>query len=214
MTHTTTPGHLSLPAGGTGPGVLVLHPWWGLSQAVRGMCDRLADNGFVSYAPDLYQGRLVSTIAEAQAMVDQLNSEGAMADIAQAVEALWGRCQRARGLGVVGFSLGAFFALRVSTLDPERIKAVALFYGTGDGDFGQAQASYLGHYAETDPYEPKENVEWVEGALKSAGRPVSFHRYAGVGHWFFESDRPEAYHPAAAELAWKRTLEFLNQLLK
>jgi carboxymethylenebutenolidase len=195
--------------------VLVLHPWWGLSSAVRAACDRLAGQGYVAYAPDLYHGRLVTTIDEAQAMVDNLDQAAAASDIAKATDLLGERSQsRAKGLGVVGFSLGASFALRLSAGDPDRIKAVTLFYGTGDGEFEKAGAAYLGHFAEHDPYEPADAVNWLEGALKSAGRPATFHRYPGVGHWFCEADRPDAYNQPAAELAWSRTIEFFDQTLK
>jgi carboxymethylenebutenolidase len=87
---------------------------------------------------------------------------------------------------------------------------VVLFYGTGGGDFSSSKAAYLGHFAENDEYEPQANVDELEASLKSAGRPVTFHRYSGAGHWFFEPDRPQAYHPAAASLAWDRTLAFLR----
>lgn len=213
MSDSTPSGHLALPSGKGGPGVLVLHPWWGLSPAVREACDRLAREGYVAYAPDLYHGQLVSTIEEAQAMVDRLDGQAAAADIARAVDHLAAQSSSS-SLGVVGFSLGAFFALRLSAGDPDRIKAVTLFYGTGDGEFDKSKAAYLGHYAENDPYEPAEGVNWLEGALKTAGRPVAFHRYAGVGHWFSEADRPDAYNADAAELAWSRTLEFFAQHLK
>ena len=85
-----------------------------------------------------------------------------------------------------------------------------LYYGTGPGDFSPSQASYLGHYAEHDPYEPPDSVEWLQAALQAAGRPVEFHHYPGTGHWFSELDREEAYDSAAAELAWARTLAFLR----
>jgi carboxymethylenebutenolidase len=194
--------------------VLVLHPWWGLSSAIKEFCDRLASQGFIAFAPDLYRGRLARTIPEAEALSGQLDAEGAKTEIAAAVDWLWGRVQPSdRGLGVVGFSMGAYFALQLSGDDPERVKAAALFYGTGDGDFDRAKAAYLGHFAETDPYEPAEQVDWLEAALKSAGRPTEFYRYAGAGHWFCEPDRPEAYDEAAAQLAWERTVAFLRRAL-
>ncbi len=182
-------GHLALPAAGSGRGVLVLHPWWGLSSAVRGLCDRLAEAGFTAYAPDLYHGKIAATIPEAEALSGQLDPEGAMSDIAAAVSLL---AQRAApgSLGVIGLSLGAFYALRLSAAEPERIRAVVLYYGTGDGEFSRAQAAYLGHFAENDPYESAEWVNWLEGALREAGRPVTFHHYPGTGHWFCEPDRP------------------------
>lgn len=209
----TIQGYLATPPTG-GPGVLVLHPWWGLSDAVKQACDRLAAHGFIAYAPDLYHGHLAATIEQAEALAQQLNPANAMADITAAVELLWERAGAPeRGLGVIGFSLGAFYALRLSAADPQRISAVVLFYGTGDGEFSRARAAYLGHFAETDPYEPAESVEWVQSALTAAGRSTTFHHYQGVGHWFAEADRPQAYNEAAAKLAWQRTLAFLKSAL-
>ncbi len=131
--------------------------------------------------------------------------------MAEALEYLSVRAQSpGGGLNVVGFSLGAWFAIQISISNPARVRAVALFYGSGGGDFSQARAAYLGHFAGDDPYEPPEAVDWLEGEIKSASLPVMFHRYPGVGHWFCEPDRPEAYNEAAAQLAWKRTVAFLK----
>jgi carboxymethylenebutenolidase len=207
-------GYLALPYPAEGCGVLVLHPWWGLSGAVKDFCDRLAGEGFTAFAPDLYHGRLAGTIAEAEALSGQLDAGTAKAEIAAAVDWLWENVQsKDRGLGVVGFSLGAYYALQLSADDPERVRAVVLFYGTGDGDFARARAAYLGHFAATDPYESVQQVDWLEAELRSAGRPVEFYHYPATGHWFCEADRPEAYNEAAAQLAWERTLDFLKRAL-
>ncbi len=217
MTDVQPEGYLALPHAGEGPGVLVLHAWWGLSDAIKDFCDRLAGEGFTAYAPDLYHGSLASSIAEAEALRDELdlNAGRAEADIAQAADYLSRRAQPpGGGMGVVGFSLGAYYALKFSVEAPQLVRAVVLFYGSGGGDFSQARAAYLGHFAENDPYEPPEAVDWLEGELKSAGRPATFYRYAGVGHWFCEPDRPEAYNEAAARLARRRTVEFLREALE
>jgi carboxymethylenebutenolidase len=87
---------------------------------------------------------------------------------------------------------------------------VVLFYGTGPANFTKSRAAYLGHFAEHDEFEPPANVDGLEQSLRSAGRPVTFHRYAGVGHWFFEPDVSQAYNQPAADLAWDRTLAFLR----
>lgn len=216
MTHSQLNGYLAMPNAGSGPGILVLHAWWGLSETIRDACDRLAGEGFVAYAPDLYDGRLATTIEEAEVLAHQLeqNIEAVKADIAAAADLLREYVQPSdNGLGVVGFSLGAYYALQLSGDAPERVRAVVLFYGTGDGDFDRATATYLGHFAGSDPYEPPANVDWLESALKSAGRPVTFHHYPDVGHWFFEPDRPDAYNAGAAHLAWERTVAFLRDAL-
>lgn len=91
------------------------------------------------------------------------------------------------------------------------VRSVVVFYGTRPGDYHRSKAAYLGHFAETDAFEPQAEVDNLEQALKAAGRPVTFHRYSGTGHWFFEPDRVQAYDPAAASLAWERTIAFLRR---
>jgi carboxymethylenebutenolidase len=207
-------GYIAVPDGGKGPGVLVLHPWWGLNDTVKGLCDRLAGEGFIAYAPDLYHGQVAATIKEAELLSSKLDSEQAKADIAAAVNLLWERAKpEGQGLGVIGFSLGAFYALELSGDDPDRIRAVVLFYGTGPADYGRSKAAYLGHFAQVDDFEPATEVDGLETALRTAGRPVTFYRYEGLGHWFFEPDRPDAYNPSAARLAWERTVSFLKNTL-
>ena len=204
-------GYLARPERGEGPGVLVLHAWWGLNDTMRAVCTRLAEAGFIAFAPDLYHGKVAATIADAEILVKALDSNQATADVADATRFLNERAGQAdRGLAVIGFSLGASYALDLAAADPEHIRAVVLFYGTGGGDFSTSRAAYLGHFAEDDPYEPQPNVDELEEALRSAGRPVTFYRYPGAGHWFFEPDRIDAYNQAAASLAWDRTLASLR----
>ncbi len=212
MSYPNRQGFLVVPPAGQGPGVLVLHAWWGLNDTVKSVCSRLAEAGYVAYAPDLYHGQIAATIPEAEALVKALDGDHAQADLAAAVHYLNTRAGPG-GLAVVGFSLGAFFALGLAAADPAHIRAVVLFYGTGSDDCGQSQAAYLGHFAEADPFEPQANVDLLAQALRRAGRPVNFHQYPGTGHWFFEPDRQDAYNQAAAALAWERTLTFLADTL-
>lgn len=213
MAHTQPDGFLAQPPAGGG-GVLVLHAWWGLNDTIKAVCTRLADAGFTAFAPDLYHGQVARTIPDAEALAQALDARypQARAEVADAAAFLSERVdQSSRGLAVIGFSLGAFYALDLSVSAPELVHSVVLFYGAGDGDFSRARAAYLGHFAENDPYEPQAGVDALEEALKQAGRPVTFYRYGGMGHWFFEPDRPDTYDPAAANLAWERTLAFLKR---
>ena len=213
MTLSQPEGYLAIPPTGKGPGVLVLHAWWGLNDTLKAFCTRLAGSGFVAFAPDLYHGQVAEDIPAAEALGKALDANylQAKAEIAEAALFLDERAgQAGRGLAVIGFSLGAYYALDLAAADPEHIRSAVLFYGTGEGDYSTSRAAYLGHFAENDVYEPPSNVDNLEASLRRAGRPVTFYRYPGTGHWFFEPDRPQAYNQAAASLAWDRTLAFLK----
>ena len=213
MTHTQPQGYLALPTTGKGSGVLVLHAWWGLNDTIKAFCTRLAESGFVAFAPDLYHGKVADTIPDAEALGSALDANHlqAKAEIAEAAMFLSKRAgQGDNGLAVIGFSLGAYYALDLGSSDPERIRSVVLFYGTGPADFSKSRAAYLGHFAGNDEFEPQSNVDELEESLRHAGRPVTFHCYSGTGHWFFEPDRSQAYNQAAASLARDRTLAFLK----
>lgn len=214
MTAHQPDGFLATPAAGSGPGVLVLHAWWGLNDAIRQVCRRLADEGYAAFAPDLYHGQTADAIPGAEALSSTLdaNYEQAAQEVAAAARFLAEQAgQKHGGLAVIGFSLGAFYALDLSNAEPALIRSVVIFYGSGPDDFSDSQAAYLGHFAENDPYEPPASVDYLEDALRRAGRPATIHRYPGVGHWFCEPDRTDAYDEAAATLAWARTLAFLAQ---
>ena len=213
LDNTKAAGYLAVPTSGEGPGVLVLHAWWGLTPFFKGVCDRLAGEGFVALAPDLYGGTTAGTVEEAQTLMEASDS-GRMHDIALgAVEYLRAHpAVTGDGLGAVGFSMGGAWALLLASERPEEIAAAAVYYGSGDADFSAARASYIGHFAMDDPWEPLEGVGRLEADMHAAGRDVVFHTYAGARHWFFEEDRPE-HDPAAARLSWERTVAFLRERL-
>jgi len=214
MQPTQPDGYLATPDSGEGRPILVLHAWWGLNDFMKSFCDRLADSGFVVFAPDLYHGKLAKTIPEAESLSKTVDAdpEKTKNDVAKALDFLVTTAKSSKNdVGVIGFSLGAYFAVELSISAAEYITTVVLFYGTGPGDFKNTRASYLGHFAENDPYEPGEYADRFEEGVREDGRPVTIYRYPGTGHWFFESDRRENYNAMAAELAWERTLAFLRQ---
>lgn len=214
MTLAQPDGFLAVPTTGKGPGVLVLHAWWGLNDTIKSFCTQLADSGFIAFAPDLYHGKVADNIAEAEIFGKALDSNflQAKAEIAEATMFLNERIgQSDRGLTVIGFSLGVYYALDLAAADPKHIHSVVIFYGSGDGDYSSSRAAYLGHFAENDQFEPQSNIDNLEASLKRAGRSVTFYRYSGTGHWFFEPDVSHAYNHAAASLAWDRTLAFLKR---
>jgi carboxymethylenebutenolidase len=209
--------YLATPEGQAGPGVLVLHAWWGLTSVFTDVCDRLAAEGYVALAPSLYpDAATTASIAEAEALVRAHDSEPSVAEgiALAAVEQLRGLPAVTGGpVGVIGFSLGAYWALQLSQVRPDDISAVVAVYGTDGGDYSTARAAYLGHFAEYDDFESLEAVRALESRIRAAGREATFHVYPGAGHWFVESNRPDAYNAEAAELVWERTLAFLKAQL-
>lgn len=213
MTEESHNRYLAVPKSGKGAGVLVLHAWWGLNEFFRDFCDRLAREGFLALAPDLFSGRVARTIEEAEQLNSQLNEPEDMPPLVlSAAEELSKRSSSDR-LGVIGFSFGAYWARWLAQERPELIRAVTIFYSNG-WNIRPSNAAYLCHFAETDPYITKEGIKELEQGLKSFDRPTAFYTYPGTGHWFMETDRPDAYNGQAAQLAWERTIAFLHEHLE
>lgn len=216
MTQTQPDGYLAKPDSGAGPPVLVLHAWWGLNDTIKAFCDRLKQAGFLVFAPDLYHGKIADTVPEAGALSSALeeNVQQVRDEVAVAAAYLYELAGKpAGGIGAVGFSFGAVYALDLPTTHPDIVKAVVIFYGSGVDSHGDSRAAYQGHFAGNDPYEPREGIDALDASLRKAGRPVEFYHYPGTGHWFFEPDRSEAYNAEAAALAWERTLAFLQRTI-
>jgi carboxymethylenebutenolidase len=205
----TANAYLAVPQNG-GPGILVLHAWWGLKPFFKQTCDQLAVQGFTAFAPDLYQERIATTIDEAKALMEQRDSE-LMSDIVKAAKDHLTSLGKGKPIGVIGFSMGAAWSLVVAENEPD-VSAAVLFYGAGEADYSKVKAKILGHYAEVDEWEPIEYVREMEAGMKAAGLDVTLHTYPKAGHWFVEEDRPE-YDSASALLAWPRTYEFLRKNL-
>jgi carboxymethylenebutenolidase len=207
---TTMQAYLAAPEAG-GPGVLVLHAWWGLIPIFKNVCDRLAEAGFTALAPDLYFGKTAGTIPEAEALMEQ--RDDAKMQKAAIVVVMRLREMTGRPIGIIGFSMGAAWAITLATeLASEDVNACVLFYGNGEGDFSKSRAAFLGHFAVGDEWEPEEYVQQTEEGLRNAGRSVTFHRYEGAGHWFFE-DGNANFNADVAQLAWERTIAFLKREL-
>lgn len=206
-------GYLAVPDRGTGPGVLVLHSWWGLTPFFTSLCDRLAEEGFVALAPDLFDGETADAVDDAQALLGAADPNVLAHVTRSSLDHL-----RAMPLtpdapvGVVGFAMGGSLALWLSVRVPHEVAATTTFYGCQSIDFVEATSRYLGHFAEHDPYLPDDDLVVLEASLIMEGFEPELYHYEGTGPWFFEDDRPE-HDPAAAALAWERTLEFLRRTL-
>jgi carboxymethylenebutenolidase len=203
--------YLALPDAGSGPGILVLHAWWGLNDHVKGVCDQLADEGFVALAPDLFGGRVATEVAVAEQQLAQANADELAHLTRSSLQALLDLPARLPGpVGLLGWSMGGSMALWLAARVPDPVGATVVFYAGQDIDMADARSAFLGHYAEVDPYVDEDELVLLESELHLDGLEVEFHRYAGTHHWFAEPDRPE-HDAAASHLAWERTLEFLRR---
>jgi carboxymethylenebutenolidase len=206
-------GYLATPPSGRGPGVLVIQEWWGLVDHIRDVCDRLAREGFVALAPDLYRGETASDPDGAGRLMMGLEIPRAARDLDGAVKALLDE-PAAEGpkVGAIGFCMGGQLALFAACRNA-KVGAVADFYGVHPNvklDLAGLQAPVLGLFAERDGFVTPEVVHKLEADLRSAGKRVHFEILPGVDHAFFNDTRPDVYDASAAARAWSETLAFLR----
>lgn len=193
-------------------GVLVLHPWWGLNDDVRAYAERLRGQGYQVATPDLYHGRVATTIEAAKALQGPLSKDWkrAMSEIVDAHTKLSAQAER---VAVLAWSMGVWFSWQLAQAHPDRIRGLVSYYGLGETEAGKALPPILGHFAEDDAFEALADVRSTEQKLVGSGGVAQFHVYPGTKHWFDEPSRPE-YDKAASEQAWKRTLAFLDKQLR
>jgi carboxymethylenebutenolidase len=203
---------VSPPGGDDGPGLLVLHSWWGLNPWVRDFCRRLAKEGYTVLAPDLFDGVQPVTEAEGEAVLaDQSPDDlsGLVMSSAQTLRAA--SIDANRPIGVIGFSMGASLGMWLSARMTRDVGAVVAFYGAQSIDFDDATATYQGHFAEEDHIVTEEDRVVTESFIRLGGRHTEFHVYSGAKHWFFEEG--DNYDDVAADLAWKRMMKFLKRTI-
>jgi carboxymethylenebutenolidase len=206
-------GYLALPDASEGPGILVLHAWWGQTDHVRDACDQLAEAGYVALAPDLFAGRLATEVADAERQLAEADANELAHLTRSSLQALRQLpTTTGESVGLLGYSMGASMALWLAARVPDAIAATVVFYGAQDIDMADARSAVLGHYAEDDAYVDEDGLVLLESELHLDGLDVEFHRYPGTRHWFAEPDRPE-HDQAAAALAWERTLTFFRHHL-
>jgi len=211
----SVPGYLSLPPGGHGPAVIAIQEWWGLVGHIKDVADRLAAEGFVVLAPDLYHGQSASEPNEAKKLAMALDRQRAITEITAAAGYLRGLdAVQPKKVGVLGWCMGGALALSAAA-NSDAFDAAVCFYGRPleAGDAAKLHTPTLGIYGELDTGIPQSLVQAFDNELEKAGTPHHIHTYAGAEHAFFNNDRPEVYHPEAAEDAWRRTLEWLRQYL-
>ena len=215
----TAHGYLAVPASGSGPGVVVIQEWWGLTSHIADVTDRLAAEGFVALAPDLYGGSTTHDSDEAGTLMQELPVDGAARDLGGAVDYLLGHeAVTSSTVGAVGFCMGGGFVLVLAAQQGDKIGAAVPFYGVLKEDFPSFSgltSPLLGHFGEQDEMAGPDAVRALAQRIESeSGVTPEFHIYP-AGHAFFNDENlMGTYDPEQAQLAWTRTLEFLRSRLR
>jgi carboxymethylenebutenolidase len=213
----TTSGYLATPEGGSGPATIVLQEWWGMDEQIRGVCDRLAGEGFFALAPDLYAGENTTQPSEAEQKAMALSMNEVEPQMCGAAEYLSKQPGvEGNGVGSLGFCLGGGLSLWSAATCPQITATVVYYYVMPHGkpDFSKIHGPVLGHFGTADEFISHEEAQALEQELRDAGVEVTFHYYEGKGHAFFaEHDRLGTYDPDAAQLTWERTVGFLREAL-
>jgi carboxymethylenebutenolidase len=217
----TASGYLALPAGGSGPGVIVVQEWWGVNPQIKGMADRLAADGFVALVPDLYHGELAQhdEMDKASHLMQTLPMDRAARDMLGAVDYLLSRDEcTSDKVGAIGFCMGGMLSLVLGAIGGDKIGAITPFYGApiGDGgpDWTGLTAPVKGHFAEIEQFFVPDAVTALEAELKGMGKDVEFVIHAGAGHAFCNEENPlGTYNPDLANECLSDAFAFLHKNL-
>lgn len=214
------PGYYASPPGGgtNAPGVVMLEEWWGVTEHIKRTADQLAAAGFRVLVPDLYRGRTAAVGDEANHLMEGLDfGDAATQDTRGAAQYLL--ATGSKQVGVMGFCMGGALTFLAAMYDPEFSAAVS-FYGYPPpeaGDVGKIKIPIQGHWGLRDGFFNIEGVDRIAARFEEAKVVHEFHRYdaehgfhnpnevgkAGLGH----------YHKESADLAWRRSVDFLKSHL-
>lgn len=214
----TVSAFLALPSSsGKHPALVVIHEWWGLVPWVKDQAGRLAANGYVALAVDLYRGATAENSSQASKLARGLPPARALGDLQAAYQYLASRpdVEPAR-IGVIGWCMGGGWALRLAEHQPH-LAACVVNYGAlpqSQESIRAIKAPVLGNFGRDDRGIPPAAVTAFAAAMKAAGNNIHVKIYAGAGHAFQNPNNKAGYRPQAARDAWARTLAFLNRTLQ
>jgi carboxymethylenebutenolidase len=210
------------------PAVIVIMEAFGLNDHIKDVTERIAAEGYVAIAPDLYYRESPNVVGynqiqEAIALMQRLDAEKVVADLqnvithVKAQNFVNGDC-----IGITGFCMGGTLAFLAAYKFPTDIKAAVSFYGGSIADdsptaplnsAGDLQAPILCFFGEKDPYIPLSQVQKIEDTLRALGKAFEVKVYPDADHGFFCDDRP-SYHPEAAMDAWEKTKAWFAKYLQ
>ena len=212
-------GYLARPANVTAPlpALIVIHEWWGLNENIQKMTQRLAGEGYMALAVDLYEGKIADSPEQARTLVQSAsqNPQRLEANLREAYAYL--KSQQAAKIGSIGWCFGGSWSLNTALLFPSQLNAAVIYYGgqlvTDVNRLSALEMPILGIFGSLDRNPSPETVKQFEAALKAAGKSPEIYIYEGADHAFANASG-QRYNPEAAADAWTRTTAFLERHLK
>jgi carboxymethylenebutenolidase len=213
----TIEGFLAVPEQpGRYPAVIVIHEWWGLNDWVKEQTQKIAEQGYVVLAVDLYRGKTATDPNEAHELMRGLPQDRAVRDMQAAFDYLAARKDVNGRIGSVGWCMGGGFSLQLAIHQP-RLSACVVNYGalpTDPNDIQQIGAPVLGNFGGQDHGITPVDVKAFQKSLSALGRYVDIKIYDDAGHAFENPNNQAGYKPADAADAWARTIAFLKKTLR
>ena len=212
-------GYLAMPrdAAEPLPGVIVIHEWWGLDDNIKAMTRKLAGEGYVALAVDLYGGRTAETPDAAQALMGELyaDPDAARSNLRQAYDYLE-KYAFAPRIASIGWDLGGGWSLQMALLYPNQLDAMVMYYGQvlNERDrLAPLNVPVLGFFAAEDESIPVRDVQEFRSQLMDLGKVSEVLIVPRVNH-AFANPRGRNYNEEAANETWNATLAFLERHLK
>ena len=214
----TVSGFLAVPEKpGRYPALVVIHEWWGLTDWVKEQTQKLAEQGYVALAVDLYRGQVTADPEVAHELMRGLPQDRAVSDLKAAFAYLGTRKDVDRDhIGSIGWCMGGGFSLQLAIHEP-RLAACVVNYGalpTDPNDIQQIGAPILGSFGADDRGITPSDVQAFEKTMRGMNRRIDVKIYDGAGHGFENSTNTAGYRPEAAADAWARTVAFLNKTMR
>lgn len=214
--------------GGNYPGVVVIQEAFGVNDHIKKVTDRIAAEGYVASAPDIYHReseRIIpySEMPKAIAAMQRVVDGKAMEDVGAAIAHLKSQSNvKAGSVGVIGFCMGGRLTYLAAAHHANDITCAVPYYGGGIPMGNPSPLSrtkeikcpmYL-FFGAKDQLIPKEHVEQIKAELTANKVPFQLEVYPDAGHGFFCDDRAMSYNEGAAKNAWEKTKAFFAQHLK
>jgi carboxymethylenebutenolidase len=214
----TVSGFLAMPEKpGRYPALVVVHEWWGLTDWVKEQAQKLADQGYIALAVDLYKGQVTTDPEVAHELMRGLPQDRAVSDLKAGFAYLATRKDVDRDhIGSIGWCMGGGYALQLAIHEPH-LAACVVNYGalpTDPNDIQQIFAPVLGSFGANDRGITPTDVQGFEKTMRGMNRRIDVKIYDGAGHGFENSTNTAGYRPDAAADAWARTLAFLGKTMK